>query len=93
VHKSWRPVLLVFWSWSFLKSYSASLYWLKESILRILVARFSPPQGFPMIIFVLYCISDCLSFGDPTIVAIGLSNCNCVTRKFKILTWYHSRPK
>jgi hypothetical protein len=35
------------------------------------------------IIFVLYCIYDCLSFSDPTTVAIGLSNCNCVTRKFK----------
>jgi hypothetical protein len=75
----------VFWSWSFLESYSASLYWLKESILRILVAGFSPPRGFPRIIFVFYCICDCLSFSDPTTVAIGLSNCNCVTRKFKIL--------
>jgi hypothetical protein len=35
---------------------------------------------------VFYCICDCLSFSDPTIVAIGLSDCNCVTRKFKIPT-------
>jgi hypothetical protein len=35
---------------------------------------------------VFYCICDCVSFSDPTTVAIGLSNCNCVTRKFKIST-------
>jgi hypothetical protein len=93
MHKSWRLVLLVFWSWSFLERYRASLYWSKESILRILVTGFSPPRGFPKIIFVFYCICDCLSFSDPTIVAIGLSNCNCVTRKFKIPTWYQSRPE
>jgi hypothetical protein len=42
----------------------------------ILVAGFSPPQGFPRIIFVFYYICDCLSFGDPTTVSIGLSNFN-----------------
>jgi hypothetical protein len=76
----------VFWSWSFWESYNTSLYWLKESILRILVAGFSPPRGFARIIFVFYCICDCLSFSDPTTISIGLSNCNCVTRKFKITT-------
>jgi hypothetical protein len=93
VHKSWRLVLLVFWSWSFLESYNTSLYSLKESILRILVVGFSPPRGFPKIIFVFYCICDCLSFSDPTTVVIGLGNCNCVTRKFKIPIWYQSRPE
>jgi hypothetical protein len=34
-----------------------------------------------MIIFVFYCICDCLSFSDPTTISIGLSNYNCVTRK------------
>jgi hypothetical protein len=52
----------------------------------ILVAGFSPPRGFPRIIFVFYCICDFLSFSDPTTIGIGLSNCNCVTIKFKILT-------
>jgi predicted Zn-ribbon and HTH transcriptional regulator len=56
---------------------------LKESILRILVAGFSPPRGFPRINFVFYCICDCLSFSDSITVAIGLNNCNCVTRIFK----------
>jgi hypothetical protein len=73
----------VFQCWSFLEIYSASLYQLKESILKILVARFSPPRGFPRIIFVFYYIYDFLSFNDPTTVGIGLSNCNCVTRKLK----------
>jgi hypothetical protein len=89
VHKSWRLVHLVFWSWYFLESYSASLYWLKESVLRILVVGFSPPRGFPRIIFVFYCIFLCLYFSDPTTISIGLSNCNCVTRKFKILTIFY----
>jgi hypothetical protein len=36
---------------------------------------------------VFYCICDCLSLSGPTTVAIGLSNCNCVIRKFKISTF------
>jgi hypothetical protein len=76
----------MFWSWSFLESYNASFYWLQESILRILVVGFSLLRGFPRIIFVFYCICDRLSFSDPITISIGLSNCNCVTRKFKIPT-------